>query len=192
MSQQSVLITSIPKTVVIMALNSEAPALYRSSLVKFSGVGKVNAAICATQLITEQKPDLIINLGTAGGIFVDSGLHEVGSFVQRDIACTALGFDTGVTPFDSAPAELSFGRSGLRCGTGDNFVAGVMPAVDCDLVDMEAYAIAKVCWKYGIDFRCWKWVSDSADHSAADDWTQSVHTGQQYYIDKLKELGYDI
>ena len=175
-----------------MALESEAPGLVSMDSVYFCGVGKINAAVCVTKIVLERRPKLIINFGTAGGISVDAGLHEVSTFVQRDMNCASLGVAAGTTPFDSAPSTLSFGRRGLCCGTGDNVVAGAASLVNCDLVDMEAYAMAKVCWAHGIDFRCWKWVSDSADNAAAEDWSQSVHTGQQYYIDTLKELGYDI
>ncbi len=37
------------------------------------------------------------------------------------------------------------------CGTGDSFETG-LPKVPCNLVDMEGYAIAKVCKKLGVRF----------------------------------------
>lgn len=39
---------------------------------------------------------------------------------------------------------------------------------------MEAFALAKVAEQEQIDFLCLKYVSDGADGSAADDWTQEV------------------
>jgi adenosylhomocysteine nucleosidase len=53
---------------------------------------------------------------------------------------------------------------------------------------MEAYAIAKVCAKYRVEFECWKYISDQANQHAHNDWQQSVAQGQPYYISKLKEL----
>jgi adenosylhomocysteine nucleosidase len=60
--------------------------------------------------------------------------------------------------------------------------------IPADVVDMEAYAIAKVCEKYKVKFDCWKYISDQANQDAHNDWQQSVAQGQSYYISKLKEL----
>jgi len=53
---------------------------------------------------------------------------------------------------------------------------------------MEAYAIAKACHKNKVEFRCFKYVTDSADSQAAQDWTQLVSQGEKHYIEKLKQL----
>ena len=45
-----------------------------------------------------------------------------------------------VSYFDQLPKGI--------CGTGDSFETG-LPKVSCDLVDMEGYALAKVCKKLG-------------------------------------------
>jgi adenosylhomocysteine nucleosidase len=53
---------------------------------------------------------------------------------------------------------------------------------------MEAYAIAKACEKYGVEFVCWKYISDQANQNAHNDWKQQVSQGQSHYVNKLKEL----
>jgi adenosylhomocysteine nucleosidase len=175
---------------VIMALTAEAPRFIPRHNVFFSGVGKINAAMTATRVIEQYRPARIINFGTAGGITVSSGLHQVTQFVQRDMQCTGLGALPGETPYDSTGVVLSVGKgTGLTCSTGDNFVTSPDLEIPADLVDMEAYAIARVCHYYGVEFVCYKFVSDRANSSAHADWTVTVSTGQQLYIEKLAELG---
>jgi adenosylhomocysteine nucleosidase len=60
--------------------------------------------------------------------------------------------------------------------------------IPADVVDMEAYAIAKVCKKHNIEFLCYKFVSDGANEDSLNDWRTTVSQGQEYYINKLKEL----
>ena len=40
-------------------------------------------------------------------------------------------------------------------------------AIKVDVVDMEAYALAKVCKLENINFRCFKFISDNADETAS-------------------------
>ena len=60
--------------------------------------------------------------------------------------------------------------------------------IPADVVDMEAYAIAKVCKKHNIEFLCYKFVSDGANSDSLSDWRTTVSLGQEHYINKLKEL----
>ena len=172
-----------------MALAQEAPELAERSDVFFTGVGKVNAAACTAEIIHRYQPQQIINFGTAGGITVGAGLHEATRFVQRDMLCTELGVAPGQTPFES-DVMIELGTAGLICSTGDNFVSDNALEIPADLVDMEAYAIAKVCQRSGVAFQCWKFVTDKADVDAAQDWQELVGAGQSLYLDKLQELGY--
>ena len=43
-----------------------------------------------------------------------------------------------------------------------------------DVVDMEAYAIAKVCKLENIEFKCFKYISDNADDNANIDWNENL------------------
>jgi adenosylhomocysteine nucleosidase len=61
--------------------------------------------------------------------------------------------------------------------------------IPADVVDMEAYSIAKACLRYKIEFRCFKYITDQADHKAHDSWKQSVAMGEKFFITKLLELG---
>ena len=170
--------------IILLALKDEAPALATRDNVFFTGVGKVNAAIVTAQLIERYKPRLVINFGTAGGITKESGLHSITQFVQRDTNCTALGFNMGQTPYED---YLAIGE-GLTCSSGDSFVDNPVLAIPADVVDMEAYAIAKACHLSNTQFLCFKFISDSANKTASTDWSSMISSGEEYYINKLSEL----
>jgi adenosylhomocysteine nucleosidase len=57
-----------------------------------------------------------------------------------------------------------------------------------DVVDMEAYAIAKVCLLENIEFKCFKYISDNANDNANIDWNENLELGAkafQIYMSKL-------
>ena len=175
------------KTLVLIALPNEAPDMVNLPFVFFTGVGKVNAAITTAQLIERYQPKHIINFGTAGGITQGAGFYDIKRFVQRDMNCTGLGFLVGQTPYDEVN-EIAFGE-GLTCSTGDDFVNDPVLTIPADVVDMEAYAIAKACHLNKVDFSCYKYITDQADGNAAIDWQLQAAKGQDHYLFTLKELG---
>jgi adenosylhomocysteine nucleosidase len=140
-----------------------------------------------------RSPALVVNFGTAGGVNVKAGtLVACRRFVDRDMDVGALGFAPGVTPFDKLPAMLEFAprfRSlpEAICGTGDSF-ATRPHALDCDVVDMEAYALAKACRIQGLDFACAKYVSDGADAEAAAHWQENVAGAADAFVGLYREL----
>ena len=97
-----------------------------------------------------------------------------------------LGFKLGQTPFEEG---IMIGRKGLVVGSGDSF-AIEKPEIECDIVDMEAYAIARVCKKYDVDFRCFKYISDKADENAASDWRENIKKGNELFQTMLYNMGY--
>ena len=168
------------KDVIIIALPAEAPTMKSWDNVFFTGVGKVNAAITASAVIQKYKPERVWNFGTAGGITVHSGLHEIKNFVQRDIMCCEMGFNPGQTPFEEG-VVLSIGE-GMTCSTGDNFVSDPNLEIPADVVDMEAYAVAKACQFHNVEFKCYKYISDTADENANTEWHETVANGEPHYI----------
>lgn len=57
------------------------------------GVGKVNAAICTTLLLTNYQIDMVINIGSAGGLCLN---QEVGDIVISNEVCQ---YDFDITAF---------------------------------------------------------------------------------------------
>ena len=155
--------------------------------VHYTGVGKINASFKTLEIIQEYSPTNIINYGTAGSLNTElMGLVEVTRFFQRDMDASSLGFKIGETPFDDI-AEIDLGNHGFSCGTGDSFVTQI-PKLKTDLVDMEAYAIAKICYIKDVKFKCFKYISDNADKNANDDWIKNVAEGKKLFIKKMKNF----
>ena len=155
--------------------------------VHYTGVGKINASFKTLEIIREYSPTHIINYGTAGSLNTElMGLVEVTRFFQRDMDASSLGFKIGQTPFDDI-AEIDLGNHGFSCGTGDSFVTQI-PKLKTDLVDMEAYAIAKICYIKDVKFKCFKYISDNADKNANDDWIKNVAEGKKLFIKKMKNF----
>lgn len=177
-----------------MALRAESAGVFEAAGVPvlYCGVGKINAAIALTRALTryalqDQAMPLVLNFGSAGSRRYAAGtLAECHEFVQRDMDVSGLGFALGVTPYDDAPDYLRFEPlfshlPSAVCGSGDSFSTG-MVGVDCAVVDMEAYALAKTCWSLKAPFACAKYVTDGADHTAADDWHSNVHKAADEFL----------
>jgi adenosylhomocysteine nucleosidase len=173
------------KDIIIMALEHEAPKMAKWENVFFSGVGKVNAALTAGKLIERFQPRTVWNFGTAGGIKLHEGCHEMKNFVERDKGKCPESMEL-VLPTD--PKIISWGM-GYTCSTGDNFVTDPDSLEDpAHVVDMEAYAIAKACLNQHVDFKCFKYVSDKADDGADLDWLANIADGEEHYIKIFQQV----
>ena len=140
----------------------------------YTGVGKINSCITTLELIKEKNPSLIVNVGTVGACRDDiEGIIECGVFKDRD--------DT--SEFNSENIIYTDNNL-LTISTGDNFISHKVEG--CDVVDMEAYAIAKVCKRYNVDFKCYKYVSDNADENAGDKWKENINKGCLAFVEKIK------
>lgn len=164
------------------------------------GIGKVNAAIGATELIRRFSPDCIVSTGVAGGIDTCLQVTDVvasESLVYHDVWCgegNAYGQVQGLpiyyegSPFllkhalslNSAGLESRI-HGGLIC-TGDRFITNrsELDAIKRHFpaglaVDMESAAIAQVCYLYKVAFLSFRIISDTPgvdDHASqyADFW----------------------
>ena len=153
-----------------------------------TGVGKINATYNLKKIIDKYKPNEIINFGTAGSVNKDlKGIVECTKFYQRDMDVSPLmNLKIGQTPFDDIN-EIINSNDGYSCGSGDNFVTK-KNEINVDVVDMEAYALAKVCKLENITFMCFKFISDNADEAASNDWVKNCENGAKLFKHKLKEL----
>lgn len=161
-----------------------------------SGIGKVNAAICAQILISEYNVGTIINVGVAGGIGMDIYPGDVvvaENLVQYDMDTTAFGDKHGQIPrldtFDfkcdenlvsvctKACDEIEGFNTFLgRIVSGDKFVASVdtikwlEEEFDAKAVEMEGASIAHVCYLNNIPFVVIRSISDNANNGAHMDY----------------------
>lgn len=183
-----------------MALELESQGLFaeRGVPVLYTGIGKVNAAYRLSRALAEHRSrhgtlPKVVNFGTAGSPTLKAGtLVACRRFVQRDMDVSGLGFPVGTTPFEDVPAVLEFPTwfhdlpEGV-CGTGDRFETG-KPVVDCDVIDMEAYALAKVCHLEGAELGAVKFVTDGADGNAGVDWHANLPAASRAFLDRYEQL----
>jgi adenosylhomocysteine nucleosidase len=170
---------------VVMALPLESGGALEGAGVPvvYTGVGKVNATYGLTrELLRREARDirLVLNLGTAGSSEFPAGtLVECTRLVQRDMDASPLGFAVGETPFDELPPVIEHAArfphlAQATCGSGDDFCLAY-DARRFQVVDMEAYAMAKVCRLERVPFACVKFISDGANHEqAGSDWDQTA------------------
>lgn len=182
---------------IVCALETEIPNGLSGWNLIYTGCGKVNATYELTKYIhSNPSPKLVINFGTAGSS--DIPIHTLVScskFIQRDMDVTGLGFRIGKTPFDNLPHIIDFSHRKNKisqddyvCGTGDNFVENITDELKIiDVFDMEAYALAKVCYKSNIDFISYKYITDNVNEKSADDWSDNCSKGVIEFKRVLKQ-----
>ena len=176
---------------IVSALEVETQGQLEDYRVLYTGVGKVNATLELTKVLQKahlhylpKMPELVINYGTAGSRKIKKKqLVDCTKFIQRDMDVTGLGFMKGETPFESDPpivieSTSEFNPIGRRasCGSGDSFVEDRTNYYG-EVVDMEAYALAKVCYHYDIPFISFKYITDGADEQSHEDWEQNLADG---------------
>ena len=175
---------------VVCALKDELKTKSSKIDLLYTGVGKINAAISITKYLSKRTlPEYVINYGTAGSNTIEVGkIVDCTKFIQRDMDATGLGFKKHETPFDTKyPKIIDFSffeknpiNMYLTCATGDSFINSEDSHIG-DVVDMEAYALAKVCYKYDIPFISFKFISDGADTNANIDWKRNINNGEKLF-----------
>ena len=188
---------------IVCALEQETQSKINEYDILYTGVGKVNATYKLTKYLEsfgEYIPyNLVINYGTAGSRKYKKGeLIDCTKFIQRDMDVTGLGFQRGETPYEQDPPfviqqqNIEFNPIGIEatCGSGDNFVEDRTNYYG-EVVDMEAYALAKVCYLYDVPFISFKYITDGADGEANNDWEKNVGKGivkfKEKVLDKLNK-----
>ena len=174
---------------IVCALEVETQNQLQDWNVLYTGVGKVNATYHMTKGIVDgvthgRRPRLVINYGTAGSRKIKKKtLVDCTRFIQRDMDVTGLGFMKGETPFEKdipivIESKCPFNPIGRNatCGTGDNFAEDKSQYYG-EVVDMEAYALAKVCHHFDTQFISFKYITDGADEQAHEDWENNLANG---------------
>lgn len=179
---------------VIVAMDKELQQLQHlfdnsRIIVEKCGIGKVNAAIGASEMIRKHRPDVIISSGCAGGNGNDINVQDVvvGKEVSyHDVYCgTAIDNTTIYGQVQGMPARyqadamllekarslsLTTSHISLHEGlivTGDWFVDSkekmrsiIEKFPEAKAVDMESAAIAQTCHIYKVPFISFRVISD--------------------------------
>jgi adenosylhomocysteine nucleosidase len=181
------------KIKLFVALETELPKelIPEGVEVFYTGVGKVNAAIKATEVLSPtyevyNTNTMVLNYGSAGSKSTPThSLVECKVFVQEDMDGRPFS-PLKTTPFDKemypqiGDEPIIFGAGGYLCHTQDHFEQNPKNGV----FDMEAYALAKVCKIYGYDFKAYKFISDDGN---PDDWEENHHLGAELFLKELNK-----
>ena len=162
-----------------------------------SGIGKVNAAICAQVLADKFNVDVLINTGIAGSLdaAIDIGDMVISTdLVEHDMDASIFGDPVGQIPrMDtfSFPADPELVKKAVQANTeanpdiktftgrivsGDQFVSSsevkekLVSLFDAKCTEMEGAAIAHVAYLNKISCVIIRAISDKADNSATMDY----------------------
>ncbi len=159
------------------------------TVVAAAGIGKVNAALCAQAMIFTFKPDVIINIGVAGGLANDLKIGDIAiatSVVEHDMDTSQLGdpkgYITGLNTvymycdreivnvlYDSACSEGGINAKKGVIASGDQFISSteerkrISDTFDAVAAEMEAAAIGHACLMNNVKFGVLRAISDSAN-----------------------------
>lgn len=181
----------------VSAVPEEAAALEGRVPVLQTGAGKVQAAVAVARHLAVHRSeiDLVVNAGTAGAL----GAHrlgdvvEVGVVLQHDFDHAAISA-LARRPLPGGPIAMA-GPEGAtaRLATGDRFLTDAEErsrlAQVADLVDMEGYAVAAACKRFGVPVWIVKCVSDAADAEAAISWRDTLDLASRRLADWAEDRG---
>lgn len=176
------------KALVVMAADNEYGEHLKGLKIKplITGVGPINAASELTFALSQLahsrppcRPDVIINLGSAGSANLDQGsVYRVSGSSYRDMDASAFGFPVGKTPFsphpefvESPPIMPEFPQA--SCSTGADVVKD-HSVTGADMADMEYASFAQVAMNFGIPLIGFKGISDGKEPLSGkiEEWTQ--------------------
>ncbi len=169
----------------------------KPAVVVRSGIGKVNAGICAQILVDDYQVDYIINTGIAGSLKNEINIGDIvvsTDTVQHDMDATGFGYPVGQIPrMDtlSFPADeqlIALAQEVCRevipeiqifagrVVSGDQFVSDkatkerISREFQGYCTEMEGAAIAQAAYLNGVPYVVLRAISDKADDSASVDY----------------------
>ena len=162
----------------------------RKAVVVRSGIGKVNAGICAQILADVFSVEAIINTGIAGSLNKDINIGDIvlsTDVVQHDMDATGFGYRKGQIPqmpvFYLAAEVCREVNPDIqvfegRIASGDQFVCdqgvkdGIVSEFAAYATEMEGAAIGQAAYLNEIPFLVIRAISDKADGSAQMDYSE--------------------
>lgn len=162
-----------------------------------SGIGKVNAGICAQILADVFAADAVINTGIAGSLKAEINIGDIvisTDTVQHDMDATGFGYEPGIIPrmetsyfqadgrlIEAAKAACEEAVPEIQVFTGrvvsgDQFVSDrqakerISSQFGGMCTEMEGAAIAQAAYLNHIPFVIIRAISDKADDSASMDY----------------------
>lgn len=180
-----------------------------------SGVGKVNAAICAHTLVLEFHVDCVLNTGVAGSLNNDLNIEDIlvsKDAIYHDVNATVFGYAKGEVPqlgTRTFPADEKLAEKVVaavakvapdvramigRVASGDQFISDkadkerIRRDTDADCCEMEGAAIAQACFLDKVPFVIIRAISDKADGSDVMDYPAFEKIAAEHCAGIVKQM----
>ena len=180
-----------------------------------SGIGKVNAGICAQILVSQFGADTLINTGIAGSLDaqIDIGDMVISTdALHHDMDATVFGDPAGQIPrMDtlSFPADKELVKKAVaanekanpdihtftgRVASGDQFISDkevkerIVTLFHPMCVEMEGAGIAQAAYLNKVSYVIIRAISDKADNSATMDYPTFEKKAIAHSVRLMKEL----
>ncbi|MEY8411413.1 5'-methylthioadenosine/adenosylhomocysteine nucleosidase [Lachnospiraceae bacterium 62-26] len=180
-----------------------------------SGIGKVNAGICAQILVDRFHVDTLINTGIAGSLDarIDIGDMVISTdALHHDMDAVQFGYPAGQIPrmeVLSFPADEELVKKAVqanekanpdihtytgRVASGDQFIASkevkekIVENFQPLCVEMEGAAIAQTAYLNKVSYVIIRAISDKADNSATMDYPTFERQAIAHSVGLVKEL----
>ena len=180
-----------------------------------SGIGKVNAAVCAQILVDDFKADTVINTGIAGSLKAEINIGDIvvsTDAVEHDMDVSALGDPVGQVPrmdVFAFPADKELVRKAVeankkansdirtftgRVASGDQFISEkevkerIVNNFGAKCAEMEGAAIAHGAYLNHVPCVIIRAISDKADGSAQVDYPTFEKQAIVHGVKLMKEL----
>ena len=187
----------------------------KDAVVVRSGIGKVNAGICAQILVDHFDVDMLINTGIAGSldaridigdmvISTDAVHHDMDATIFGDPAGQVPRMDTLAFPADGVLVEKAKAANEKanpeirtftgRVASGDQFIASkevkdkIVQNFHPMCVEMEGAGIAHAAYLNKVSYVIIRAISDKADNSATMDYPTFEQQAINHSVRLMKEL----
>ena len=158
----------------------EATMKGKEVVIATSGIGKVNAAMTTAVLLQEYEVEYVVNIGSAGGLKKEQNVGDIVISEWLTMHDFEIGQEWGKDERFNVYADVNLleraervlEESAIPCWrglilSGDQFITGaekfttiVSRFPEAQAVEMEGYALAKVCTQFGVPFIVLRALSD--------------------------------
>ena len=186
----------------------------KDTVVVRSGIGKVNAGICAQVLVDHFRVDTLINTGIAGSldaridigdmvISTDAVHHDMDATIFGDPAGQVPRMDTLAFPADEALVKAKAANEKAnpeihtftgRVASGDQFISSaeakerIVNQFHPLCTEMEGAGIAHAAYLNKVSYVIIRAISDKADNSAVMDYPEFEKQAIAHSVRLVKEL----
>lgn len=180
-----------------------------------SGIGKVNAGICAQVLVDKFEVDVLVNTGIAGSLDAAINIGDMvisTDLVEHDMDASIFGDPIGQIPrMDtfSFPADVTLVEKAVKANrevnpdiqtftgrivSGDQFISSaeakerLVSNFQAKCTEMEGAAIAHAAYLNGVSCVIIRAISDKADNSATMDYPTFEKKAIEHSVRLIRQL----